>query len=309
MLSVKVRPGLREEYEQWQSRVIDAASEFSGFEAAEVHPPASAEGSDWVVAFRFSHPEALMTWMGSETRKSLLEEGDPLLQDHRIQDVLIGGAPTRRENFTAVIGHDVRPGHEDGYRHWRNKVLKDAGDCPGYAGSEAFSPVRGVQERWVMLVRFDSRLHLEKWMESDAYAKQLDAGRQHFATHDVRKVPSSFSGWFRFDEETASGAPPNWKQAFAILLALYPVVMIMALFLVPVLNGIGALSPLYIQGFIQSALAVGALTWILMPVVNRGLTFWLIPGRSRTTTLQVAGTGIVVLGWIVFLVVFGLATR
>ncbi|MER6617553.1 hypothetical protein [Streptomyces xantholiticus] len=45
-----------------------------------------------------------------------------------------------------------------------------------------------------------------------------------------------------------------------------------------------------------------------MPLVNRVLAFWLVPGRARGVRTHVAGAALVVLCWAVCLLVFGLTT-
>ena len=96
-------------------------------------------------------------------------------------------------------------------------------------GLELFDPVPGVQDKWVAVFRYDSREHLDEWLESETRAKLLEEGKRYFAGYDVRKISSAFSGWFRFNGEAEAGVPPNWKQAMTVLLALYPTVMVLNL--------------------------------------------------------------------------------
>lgn len=79
------------------------------------------------------------------------------------------------------------------------------------------------------MFRYDSREHLDEWLESEARVKLLEEGKDYFAAYDVRKIRSAFGAWFRFDREAAGGIPPNWKQAMTVLLALYPTVMVLNL--------------------------------------------------------------------------------
>ncbi|MFF7899567.1 hypothetical protein ACFZCV_12315 [Streptomyces sp. NPDC007920] len=50
------------------------------------------------------------------------------------------------------------------------------------------------------------------------------------------------------------------------------------------------------------------LTWLLMPLVNRALAFWLMPGQARSLRIDVAGAAVVVICWLAFVVIFGLTT-
>jgi antibiotic biosynthesis monooxygenase (ABM) superfamily enzyme len=120
-------------------------------------------------------------------------------------------------------------------------------------GAEPFRPVEGVQERWVVAFRFDTREHLDDWLDSDVRAKLLTEGQEYFLAYDVRKIPSAFSGWFRFGEETGKNIPPNWKQAMSVILALYPTAMVLNLTVGYALDDVEL--PGYIGPFIGNVLS------------------------------------------------------
>ncbi|MEU8997631.1 antibiotic biosynthesis monooxygenase [Streptomyces caniferus] len=308
--SQKVREGRIDEYQRWQDRTNQAAREFEGFVGAEVYPPGPGEENEWVAVFRFSGMDRLTGWLDSNRRQELLDEARGLFEGPPTQEVLQGGSPAQppADVVTAVISHDVKPGAEQGFLSWQEKTLRVQEKAPGFMGSELFRPVEGVQEHWVVVFRFDSREHLDDWLASEVRAKLLKEGSKYFTSYDVRKVGSAFSGWFQFDHGKGGGAPPNWKQAMSVLLALYPTVMVLNLTV-----GVG-LEKLtvreYIGLFLSNVLSVSALTWLLMPIVNRVLAFWLVPARvARNRRAQVLGFSSVVLCYLVFIAVFGLITH
>ncbi|MCZ1011102.1 antibiotic biosynthesis monooxygenase [Streptomyces lydicus] len=305
--SQKVREGRTDEYRRWQDRANQAAREFEGFVDAEVYPPGAGEENEWVAVFRFSGMDCLTAWLESGRRRELLDEASGLFQGPPAQEVLRGGSPARpaTDVVTAVISHEVTPGREQQFLRWQEKTLTAQEKAPGFMGSELFKPVEGVQEHWVVVFRFDSREHLDDWLHSEVRTKLLAEGRKYFTSYDVRKVGSAFSGWFQFDRR--GGAPPNWKQAMSVVLALYPTVMVLNLTV-----GVG-LEKLtireYIGLFLSNVLSVSALTWLLMPLVNRALAFWLVPSRATGRKEQVLGVGLVLLGYLVSIAVFGLITH
>ncbi|MFF4407193.1 antibiotic biosynthesis monooxygenase [Streptomyces sp. NPDC001404] len=309
VISQKVRADRVEEYRRWQDRTNEAARAFAGFEGAEVYSPETGEENAWVAVFRFSGVDHLTAWLNSRRRQELLAEGQELFEGPPTQEVLRGGAAPERapEAITAVISHEVRPGQEQRFLRWQAKALKAQEKAPGFMGSELFKPVQGVQgvqERWVVVFRFDTREHLDAWLASDVRAELLEEGRNCFASYDVRKVGSAFSGWFRFGEGAQGRAPPNWKQAMSVLLALYPTVMVLNLTEGAELNGVGV--PGYIGLFIGNMLSVSALTWLLMPLVNKALAFWLVPARACGRRVDLVGAAVVVLCYLVTIAVFGL---
>jgi len=301
--SQRVVPGHDEDYKRWQEQVNRAVQAFDGFQGTELYPPDSAQDGEWVVVFRFSDIDRLSAWLDSATRRELLDDGRNLFEEEPSQEVLHGGRPAQQA-VTAVVSHTVRPGRERDFERWQDKVLKAQQKSPGSMGSELFAPVEGIQDRWVVVFRFDTREHLEQWLRSDVRAKLLDEGRDYFVEYDVRKIASAFSGWFRFGAGEQADVPPNWKQAMSVLLALYPTVMVLNLTAGRALDHAGIAG--FLGLFISNVLSVAILTWLLMPlVVNRALAFWLAPERrSRRTDL--AGAVLVAVCYALLLAVFGL---
>ncbi|ACZ86232.1 hypothetical protein Aros01_04018 [Streptosporangium roseum] len=305
VISSKVREGHEGDYRRWQEKMHDAMRSSTGFEGAEVYPPAPGEQSTWVVVFRFSGIDGLTGWLNSELRGKLLDEVRPLLEEPAALEILAGETPPR-DTVTVVVSHSVRPGRERDYLRWQDKTRKAQERFPGFLGYEGFEPVAGIQERWVVMFRFDTRDHLDGWLASDTRRKLLDEGRHYFLDYDVRTIRSAFSGWFGFGGETGQGPPPNWKQAMSVLLALYPTVMILNLTLSPALKA--AHLPGYLALFIGNVVSVALLTWLLMPLVNRIFASWLLPGRAVSASTSVAGALVMVLCFALSVAAFGMIT-
>lgn len=305
VISLRVGEGKEKEFRSWQDGVTDTVRGFAGFEDAELHEPDSGEENAWVMVYRFSDIDRLTAWLDSGTRQELLEKGRHLFEEEPRQEVLVGEAPVR-DAVTAVISHEVRPGRERDFVRWQGRMRKVQEGFPGFMGFELFQPVPGVQEKWVAVLRFDTRENLDGWLESDDRKKLLEEGSGYFADYDVQKVRSAFSGWFRFEDESTGRVPPNWKQAMSVLLALYPTVMILNLTVGKALQGAGV--PQYLGLFMGNVLSVAVLTWLAMPLVNRVLRSWLASGEEDSRTTRFAGTAVVVLCYLLFIAVFGLIT-
>ncbi|WP_055589222.1 antibiotic biosynthesis monooxygenase [Streptacidiphilus griseoplanus] len=305
VLSQRVRADRVDDYRHWQDRTTEAARGFDGFEGTEVYPPHGA-GGDWVVVFRFTRLDQLTAWLESPERSALLEEGRPLFETPPTHEVVAGESATQ-DVVTAVVSHRVLPGRERDFARWQSKIERVQERFPGYMGAESFEPVPGVQQNWVTVFRFDTRDHLDAWLDSEARKRLLEEGRRYVASFDVRKVGSSFGGWFRFGGDARAVLPPKWKQAMSVLLALYPTVMVLTLTVGGVLKDAGV--PGYAALFISNILSVSILTWLLMPLVNRVLGFWLVPAGTAPRRVHIAGTAAVVACYALLLVVFGLTTH
>lgn len=200
---------------------------------------------------------------------------------------------------TLVASHHVRPGKESEFERTTKDFMAAEATFPGYRGTEVIRPVPGVQEEWITLIRFDDQEHMHAWLASDQRQVLLDRLTSSVARLDVQEIGGSFGSWFARDED--GGRPsPNWKQAMAVLLMLYPAVMLISKYLSPLLTDAGL--PLYAAIFVGNVVSVAALTWILMPLATRVLKAWLAPQASPGTTAK--GALALVVAYALLLAVF-----
>lgn len=150
MISLKVRDGREDDYWSWQESVNDVAA-----------------------------------WLNSSACQELLDKGRSLFDGPARQEVLARQAPPR-DVVTAVVSHVVRPGREQGFIRWREKARRAQERASGFIGFELFRPVPGIQVNWVAMLRFDTRKHLDEWLQSDTRNKLLEEGRDHFADYDLQ---------------------------------------------------------------------------------------------------------------------------
>ena len=92
----------------------------------------------------------------------------------------------------------------------------------------------------------------------------------------------------------------------SVVLGLYPTVMVLNLTVGRVLTDLRV--PGYLSLFISNMLSVSILTWFMMPLVNRIFAFWLVPQRARSVRTHVAGAALVMLGWALCILIFGLTS-
>lgn len=300
VISQRIRPGLEGEFLPWQEEMNAKCREFPGFEACEIIPPMPGVQDDFVIVFRFDSFAHLDGWLRSDVRRQYLAEGERFFATEASQQVVPSGQPPRSVGM--VISTRVRPGKEAEYLAWQREIDAAAARFPGHQGSEVFPPIPGRQEEWVTVVRFDSPGHLDTWIDSDVRRKLIAKGEPLFAHVQLAKVGAGFPGWFTpgKDGGDAAGMPPSWKQALAVLLVLYPLVMLLSRYLFPFLEGL----PSPVAMFAGNAVSVAMLTWGMMPLVNRLLGFWLVPDAGARALKEALGLGVVLLGFVVSVVAF-----
>jgi antibiotic biosynthesis monooxygenase (ABM) superfamily enzyme len=304
--NTRVRPGHEAVFEAWQQRINEIISGFEGFLSSEIIPPNPPLQLDWVIIQRFAHPEQLKAWLDSAQRAEMLEQIElDLLGDDTIS-VFVGkdAAPDQRpEPVTAMIITRVKPGSEEAFQKWHQRIQEAQSQVPGYLGCQLQPPVEGFQEDWITLLRFDSAKHLDAWLRSPERARLVKQSEDYVDRYRIRTVRTAFEGWFDFGD-TGQAPPPSWKQALIVEAVLFPVVMLQLMFLSPLL----AWMNLALLTLINTAISVAVLTWPLVPFAGRVLRWWLTPKEDAAGWQAWAGPLVLAGFFAVCLAVFWVLT-
>lgn len=265
-------------------------------------PPVPPSQSDWVMVQRFQTLEQLRAWLDSDERRSLLAKSTSLLVDEGRTNVIEAQSTelSPHDMVTEIITVRVKPGKEEAYHAWVDRVRQMEAQFPGYRGLQLQPPIPGLQDDWVSLLRFDSSEHLNAWLESDARRAALREV-EPFIERSERQVATAFSGWFAFGD-APDQVPPSWKQSMIVLLTLFPIVMLELLYLSPLLQSLN----MAVATFIGNLLSVAATGFVLIPLALRAFRWWLLPGPNHTSAIEAAGIALVIGGYAVSIAVFSL---
>ncbi len=160
-----------------------------------------------------------------------------------------------------VFTHRVAKGKVEEYLAWRRKAIAAQAHYPGYLATGFFKPHGTFQNEWVDIVRYRSVDDLNRWMESEerrSLLKELEPIVESMHAHSL----TGLEGWFSLNRDPGATVivPPRWKQALAVLFALYPTVMVLT-FLNPLWRNLSLAESMLIGNF----LSVSLLTYLVMP--------------------------------------------
>jgi len=293
-----VRPEKADEYFAVQTAITNAARKFPGFVGTEVLGPIAGMQEEWVAIFRLESNQAMKRWLESPERARLATRIEACLSkpSHML---LLASDDTAEPPVAMVFTHRVAKDKVKDYLAWRRKAIDAQTHYLGYIATEFFQPHGTFQNEWVDIVRYDNLDHLNHWMESkerQALLKELDSIVESVHAHQV----TGLEGWFALNRGPGAtvSVPPSWKQALAVLFALYPTVMVLT-FLNPLTHNLS----LAVQMLISNILSVSLLTWLVMPRVSQFLNFWLTaPTRDRKN--EALGLSAVAVGLVLFVVIF-----
>lgn len=293
-----VRADKADEYFKAQTAITKAARKFPGFIGTEVLSPIPGLQAEWVAIFRLESNHAMKRWLDSPERAQLAARIETCLAEPSHM-LLLASADNIEPPVAMVFTHRVAENKAEDYLAWRRKVIDAQAHFPGYLATELFKPHGTFQNEWVDIVRYDSVDNLTHWMESEerqALFKELEPIVESVHAHPV----TGLEGWFALNRGPLAtiSVPPSWKQALAVLFALYPTVMVLT-FLNPLMRNLS----FALQMLIGNILSVALLTWLVMPEVSQLLNFWLAaPGRDWKK--EALGLCTVTAGLALFVIIF-----
>ena len=192
---------------------------------------------------------------------------------------------------TSVIVHRVPAELTERFLAWQRGITATAKPFDGYLRTEVYPPVEGRQTQWVIVIHFESQELLLRWLDSPERARWIADLSTELSDFTVKTLPRGFGPWFadadapQPDSPHAERLPPNWKMALVVLLALYPTVMLLTMFVTPWLAGLG----LAVSMLIGNALSVSMLQWGVMPRLTALLRRWLIAPQRQAWALNIGG--------------------
>ena len=298
--SHRVHPNKTAQYIEAQHAITEAARRSPGFVGTEVLSPVTGLQEEWVAIFRLESNEAMKQWLESAERGKLMEQiENSLIEPSRM--LILASDDSTEPPVAMVFTHRVADERVPDYLAWRRKAIAAQAHYPGYLATEFFEP-HGKMDEWVDVVRYDSLKDLEHWMESKERRDLLEELDSIVESRHAHRV-TGLEGWFAMNRpgETATG-PPSWKQALAVLFALYPTVMALTF-----LNPLWRNQPLSVQMLFGNILSVALLTWLVMPAVSRLLDFWL-SSTGKNWKTEALGIGAVAAGLALFVLAFRMIT-
>lgn len=200
---------------------------------------------------------------------------------------------------TFIVEYIVPGGQESAavFRRWYNRLMKAASHFEGYTRTDLGPPLDcddGVV-KWYSIVHFRTPEELNSWLKSDVRQALFEEGRDTFLAYRYKSFTTGLEGWF--SNHTSGGeqhslGPPPWKQVLAVVLGLYPTIMLQTM----IFSALGVMQswPMATSLVINNLITSSILTWLVMPQISRLLSFWLRPAYRLTALhTNLVGAGLV----------------
>lgn len=171
---------------------------------------------------------------------------------------------------TTLFARSVPSESASAYESWLNSVVETANNAPGILETKVIRPEED-SGNYVSIVQFDSQQSYQRWFDSEVRAQSLSKlSNMNLECQEASSwsiLDNLFSGPNNFR------APPRYKSALVVLLGLYPLVLLLTLFWNPLVVE----WPLPLRVLTSLAISVSLMSWGILPILNRCLSFWLRP--------------------------------
>ena len=178
------------------------------------------------------------------------------------------------EGATVVITHRVREGQEAAYEEWLGEIGPVSRRSEGQLDWQIIRPVAGLTNTYTVIIRFDTREHLEGWMNSAERRRLVDKARPILEIDDDFRVRSGLEFWFA-SEGAPSAIAVRWKQVLVTWSAIYPLVLVVPLAVRPMAALIGLPANRYLDTLLVTGVVVFLMAYLVMPRYSRLVRRWL----------------------------------
>jgi antibiotic biosynthesis monooxygenase (ABM) superfamily enzyme len=174
----------------------------------------------------------------------------------------------------AVIRYTVKPGARFEYEDWLKRIDPLARMFPGYQGRNIFPPDLG-SETYTIILRFDTVEHLRDWLISDTRENFMKEVEPFLARKEEVDIETGLESWFGSPTISTQRHAKPYKRYLLMLLALFPLVVVIPWLLTPLFEAAPFLDGPYIRSLLQAALIVGLVTFVILPRYKRVTAGWL----------------------------------
>jgi antibiotic biosynthesis monooxygenase (ABM) superfamily enzyme len=175
---------------------------------------------------------------------------------------------------TVVITHRVREGEHPDYDRWLNEIGPLARASTGNLDLQIIRPIPGLTETYTVVIRFDTRAHLQGWMESPVRRRLIEKVAPLLVYGDDFFINSGLDFWFT-PEGAKAKVPVRWKQYLVTWSAIYPLVLGVPLVVSPVLRLLGVPANYFLTTLAGTGTVVFLMVYVVMPRYNKLIQRWL----------------------------------
>jgi len=182
----------------------------------------------------------------------------------------------QESTITVLVNHVIAADSRMAFLDALKELLKTFEALPGAKGYKVFQEDAGTSIRITILQRFASWTDQEAWLNSEDFKRWKVAIAPLHPTLEHVRTYSGMEALFAAGQSPA--APPRWKMAIVLFLAVFPLSLALSHWFGKTLASI----PPLIGALISSPVMVVFMTYIMVPVLTKIFSGWLQPSQKTT---------------------------
>lgn len=175
---------------------------------------------------------------------------------------------------SVVITHRVQPNLHAEYEAWLNEIGPLCRASAGLLDWHIIRPIKGVTDTYSVMIRYQSEQTLKQWMESPERAQLIAKVQPLLQDMDRYHIHSGLD--FLFESAAPLAVHPvRWKQFLLTWSAIFPLVSVVPMLILPVLHALGVPQNRIFDTFVVTGIVVALMVYLIMPRYTRLVKHWL----------------------------------
>jgi len=171
----------------------------------------------------------------------------------------------------------VKPGREADYETALHRfIAQSLESIPGQLGVYVLRPPSPTSREYGILRRFADREARDAFYVSPQYAQWRMTVAPLLEDDPIYRTLTGLETWVTLPGQQTVVPPPRWRMALLSWTAIFPLSLLIAELLKPLINGLH----IAIRGMLISATLVTLMTFLVMPALTRLSWRWLYPRKN-----------------------------
>lgn len=178
---------------------------------------------------------------------------------------------------TRIARRRALPGHGAEYEELVREMFLLMKKHHGFLGAEIIPPETDAGA-YQVVVNFASEADLAAWDNSGDRRAIFARMRAHAEGEPEHRRLNAMEEWFTGPSIPANVRPPRWKSATVTWMGIWPLASFFIFFLTPLWQRLGL--PFLVITAINVTLIVGAMTYLVAPVLTKLMKPFLVPANK-----------------------------
>jgi uncharacterized protein len=176
---------------------------------------------------------------------------------------------------SVVITHHVNPALQAEYETWLQEIGPVCRSSEGLLDWHIIRPIAGYTDTYSVMIRYETERPLKQWLDSPERQALIAKATHLLVGQEEYQVSTGLDFLFMQPDAAPAKPPVRWKQFLLTWSAIFPLVSVVPLLVVPVLDAAGLPQSHVTHTFFITAVVVALMVYVVMPRYVKLVRHWL----------------------------------